>query len=139
MTTNNRTVPVKTTRFSEETLSKLIEQQARESEVRKQEIDLRLQELKHNSAHAEKILGAQERDRNAERAFELKKETRKLIFTGFCIFMIVILVLLGMYMGKDVFVSDLLKILGVGIAGVLGGYGYSKVELIRNKQRQDNT
>jgi hypothetical protein len=129
MSANNRSsVPVKASGFSEETLSRLIEQQARETEVRKLEINMRLEELRHNTAHAEKILGAQERDRNAERAFDLKTKRERLIFAGVCVFLIVALVLSGMYLDKDAFVGDFLKIFGGIVAGALGGYGYSKIE-----------
>lgn len=130
----NRNMPAKVSELSDESLAKLLEQQARETEVRKMEVDLRLQELKYNSAHAEKILGAQERDRNSERDFDLRKERGKLWFAAFCIALLVALILLGMYMGKDVLISDLLKVLGGVIAGALGGYGYSKVEFARRAE-----
>ncbi len=128
MTQPRASVPAKRPELSDEAVGKLIEQQARETEVRKLEVDLRLQELRHTSAHAEKILGAQERDREAERNHERRKERAKLIFAAFCILALVALVVLGMYLGKDELISDILKVLGGAIAGALGGYGYSKVE-----------
>jgi len=133
MSSNNRNAPAKLPEFSEETFTKLLEQQARETEVRKLEVDLRLQELKHNSAHAEKILGAQERDRNSERDHERSRERSKLIFAAFCAALVIALLVFGIYMGKDALVNDLVKILGGMIAGALGGYGYSKAHSPRTK------
>jgi len=113
---------------SDETFRLMVEQQGRETEVRKAEIDLRLQELKNNSAHAEKILGAQERDREAERVHVRKSIQTKLLFAGFCVLLLVGLIVAGMYMGKDALISDILKVLGGVVAGALGGYGYSRIE-----------
>lgn len=110
----------------------MLEQQARETDVRRLEVDLRLQELKHSSAHAEKILGAQERDREAERSHERKKTRYQLAFAGFCVLALVALIVAGMFLNKDALVGDILKVLAGAIAGALGGYGYSKVESRRD-------
>lgn len=108
------------------TIGLMVEQQARETEVRRAELELRSLELKHNSAHAEKILGAQERDREAERSHERKKARYVLLLAGFCVVVLVALVLAGMWLGKDALVGDILKVLGGAIAGALGGYGWAR-------------
>ncbi len=100
------------------------------------EIDLRSQELKYNSAHAEKILGAQERDRNAEREFELEKERAKLIFAIACIALVSIIIIFGMYMDKDALVADIVKIFSGAVLGMIGGYGYARVSLGANRNAE---
>jgi cation transport ATPase len=121
-----RPVAVKPPPVSDETVQLLLQQQARETEVRRAELDLRAQELRNNSAHAEKILGAQERDREAERRHERSKAQYRLWFAGFCVLMLVGLVVGGMYLNKDQLVGDILKVLAGAIAGALGGYGYAQ-------------
>jgi len=111
------------------TIQKLIEQQARDTELRRLELDLRAQELKHTSAHAEKILGAQERDREAERVHERSKAKYRFLFATFCIGCLICLVIAGMYLDKDQLVGDVLKVLTGAIAGALGGYGYSRIQM----------
>ena len=117
---------VKPPAVSEETVGRMLEQQQRETEVRRQELDLRAQEMRYNSAHAEKILGAQERDREAERSHDRKKVSYLLLFAGFCILLFVALVLIGMYMGKDNLVQDFMKVVGGIVAGAFGGYGLAQ-------------
>jgi cation transport ATPase len=122
---------VRQANLAPETIDRMVEQQMAETEVRRLELDLRMQELKHTSAHAEKILGAQERDREAERSHERKKNRYHLLFAGFCVLLLVGLIVAGMHMGKDALISDILKVLGGAIAGALGGYGFSKAEASR--------
>jgi len=124
----NQVAPIKAPEFSDETLGRMIEQQSKEADVRMLEVDLRLSELKYTSAHAEKILGAQERDRQGEREHERKKDLQKLLFSGFCVVLLFVMIVVGMYLGKDEFVSDILKVLVGVIAGAAGGYSYSKVQ-----------
>lgn len=114
------------TELSEESLSKLLDLTSRETEVRKAEIDLRLHEIQHNSAHAEKILGAQERDRVSERAHELEKTKSKYWFAGFSICLLCVIMLVAMYLGKDALLLELVKLLGAFAAGTFGGYGIGR-------------
>jgi hypothetical protein len=126
---NNKSItPTRPPNLSEEQLTKFLEWQSQETQVRRSEIELRHEELRHNSAHAEKILGAQERDRNAERQFELEKVRTRLMFAGFCILGLIGLILVGLYLGKDALVTDLIKDLGIFLAGAASGYGYSRAK-----------
>lgn len=132
----NAKPPVRPPELSQEAILKLVEQQSKETDVRMAEIDLRSQELKYNSAHAEKILGAQERDRNAEREFELEKERAKLIFAIACIALVSIIIIFGMYMDKDALVADIVKIFSGAVLGMIGGYGYARVSLGANRNAE---
>ena len=132
----NAKPPVRPPELSQEAILKLVEQQSKETDVRMAEIDLRSQEWKYNSAHAEKILGAQERDRNAEREFELEKERAKLIFAIACIALVSIIIIFGMYMDKDALVADIVKIFSGAVLGMIGGYGYARVSLGANRNAE---
>lgn len=118
---------IKAPEFSDDTLAQMLQQQSKEAEVRLAEVELRHQELKYTSGHAEKILGAQERDRQGEREHERKKELQNLLFSAFCVVLLVAMIIIGMYLGKDELISDILKVLGGAIAGAVGGYGFSKI------------
>lgn len=61
-------LPTVPNEISEDTIQNLLEVQRLELKNRSEEIQLRHRELDHNSSHAEKILQAQERDRDATRS-----------------------------------------------------------------------
>lgn len=118
----NRPLPA----LSEDTIKQLLEQQRRETDLRAQEMQLRMQELQNNSAHAEKVLATQERDIEAERSHARRMEKGRLIFAGFVLLGIASIVFAGMYLNKDALVSDMLKIMGGVVAGAIGGYGWAR-------------
>lgn len=124
--------------LSEETIKQLIVQQGHEAQLRGTELQIRKQELEYQSKHATDILGAQERDRENERKHDRKKEHAKLIFAAFCVIVLVSLIALGMYLGKDALVNDILKVFGGLVAGALGGYGYSKVETKKKEEAESD-
>lgn len=129
MGTNNK-VAAKPPELKQETMDRLIQLQFTEAENRKSEIQLRHEELKYNSSHAEKILSAQVHDREDERNFELKKGRSKLWFYVFCIFVLAFIIVYGIYAGKDELVNDMIKILSGLISGAIGGYGWRAIKEI---------
>ena len=114
--------------LNKETVDQLIQLQFTELGNRKSEIQLRHEELKYNSLHAEKILDAQVKDREDERKFELKKGHSKLCFYAFCIVVLTSLIAYGIYLGKDAFVTDVIKILSGLVTGAIGGYGFRVIK-----------
>lgn len=125
--------------LTEETVKLLVEQQGREAELRTKELEVRLQELRNNSAHAEKVLGAQERDLADERAHVRGVLRDRLAFAGVTIVAIIGLICVGMYLGKDALVSDLIKVIGGAVAGALGGYGWARAHDTKgNSPQQDD-
>ena len=119
--------------ISEDTIKQMIAQQGREAELRSKELDLRAMELRNSSAHAEKILGAQERDREAERTHFRKSNRDRYYFLAFCGLLVIALIMWGIYMGKDQFIEDVVKVL----VGGVGGYGFAHVKGKRKPSDED--
>ncbi|MGR8759463.1 hypothetical protein PVB08_22360 [Bacillus thuringiensis] len=111
--------------ITEETLKQLLDVQGRELDLRSKELDLRVKEMDTNSSHAEKILNAQERDREAERVHQRSLSKGRYLFVGCALVVLAALIIAGMYLNKDALVKDLIQIVGSGVLGALGGYGYA--------------
>lgn len=122
----NPNLPTVRSEISESTIQNLLEVQKLELKNRSEEIQLRHRELDQNSAHAEKILQAQERDRNASREHVRKIGYANLIFGGVVIVLVVALVGAAMIMDKDELARDLVKISVSLAAGAIGGYGFAR-------------
>lgn len=110
----------------EQTLQALLHLQNRELDVRTQEFSLRGKQLDNNSAHAEKMLAAQERDRIEQRKHERGVQLIKLIGWGVLLFALLAFAIYGMYLDKEAMVKDVLQIIVGAVVGALGGYGYGK-------------
>ncbi len=112
--------------FTDETVQHLLEVQAKELQLRSKEMDLRLRELDNNSAHAEKMLAAQERDRDKERIHGRSLRRDQLVFVGVLVLGLLLFSAYGISVGKEALVKDVLQIVLGGVAGALGGYGYAR-------------
>ncbi|WP_431113114.1 hypothetical protein [Variovorax paradoxus] len=104
--------------------------------MRSKEMDLRIRELDNNTAHAEKILLTQERDRQNERLHVFRRDIVKICLIGFGVLALVVVMLVGMYLNKDALVSDILKIVSGAVLGALGGYGLGKSKGKKKKSRK---
>lgn len=121
---NNKTLPAPVpAQISEETLKSLLAVQSQDLSLRSKELDLRAREMEQNSAHAEKILHAQERDREAERSHQRRMSRGRLILGGVVVLILAGLIMAGMAMNKDALVKDIIQIFGSAALGALGGYG----------------
>lgn len=120
------TVASRLPQLTEETVKHLLEVQAKELQLRSKEMDLRLRELDNNSAHAEKMLAAQERDRDKERHHSLSLRRDQLVFVGVLVVGLLLFSAYGVSVGKESLVKDVLQIVLGGVAGALGGYGYGR-------------
>ena len=109
--------------LSPESIDRLIQVQSHDIEVRRSEVQLRMQELQHTSAHAEKILGAQERDREASRVHERKRELVRAVFGLILSAAVISVVICAMVMGKDALAERVIICVTSIICGALGGYG----------------
>ncbi|KVG05414.1 hypothetical protein WJ24_27700 [Burkholderia vietnamiensis] len=120
-----------------EMLEKFLDLQTKEQAIRGQELALRTKEMEHNAKQAGDILGAQERDRTASRTHERKMSRDRLIFFAFVLVIAVASVIIALYMGKDQFVIEAMKLIGTFLAGGASGYGVAKVRQDKNQDSSD--
>lgn len=123
---NQQNLPSPPRELSEETVQGLLEVQRMELQTRSEELKLRHRELDHNSSHAEKILNAQERDRNDTRKHIRRVNYANLVFAVLVIIVVATLVGTAMVLNKDALAADLLKISISLAAGAVGGYGFAR-------------
>lgn len=123
---NQQNLPSPPRELSEETVQGLLEVQRMELQTRSEELKLRHRELDHNSSHAEKILNAQERDRNDTRKHIRRVNYANLVFAVLVIIVVAALVGTAMVLNKDALAADLLKISISLAAGAVGGYGFAR-------------
>jgi len=119
-------LPITAEDLSEETVKRVFDIQLLEVRNRAEELQLRNKELEHNSAHAQEILHAQERDRNAARVHIRKLRYVNLIFAALATVLVASLVTAAMMLDKDELAADLLKITISLAAGAVGGYGFAR-------------
>lgn len=124
--------------ISEETLKTLLDVQKQELTLRGKEFEIRLKEIEHNSSHAEKILQTQERDRASERHHQRCLDRNRHIAAGIALFLLVAVIVVGMYLNKDDLVGDIIKIVGGLVTGAIGGYGYAVSKHKRQEKETDD-
>ena len=117
-----------------EMVEKLLEVQAREQNIRGQELVIRQQEITHNAKHASEILAAQERDREKGRIHERKQTLGRMVFSVILVLLVLVFIIVALWMNKDALVLDLVKVMLGFAAGAVGGYSYKS---IRTKQEED--
>ena len=113
--------------LSEDTIRKLIDQQSTEAALRSQELAIRRQELDHQSKHASDILGAQERDREAERVHTRKMGRDKLVFIVLIAVALLSFAIWGLLLNKDAVVKEILQIIISATLGAAGGFGAGRL------------
>jgi ABC-type siderophore export system fused ATPase/permease subunit len=123
---NPKTLASPPRELSEDTVNRLLKAQTMELQTRSEELKLRHRELDHNSAHAEKILNAQERDRNNTRKHIRRVNYANLAFAILVIVVVAVLIGTAMVLDKDALAADLLKISVSVAAGAVGGYGLAR-------------
>lgn len=121
--------------FDSGAIELILENQQKELQLRTAELDVEKQRLaiqreenERAFLYAEKQLSAQERDRKEERVYRQSLESKSLwlllIVTG----MILTFLAFAVWKDKDQMIIELVKIIGYGGAGTVGGYawGYNK-------------
>lgn len=109
--------------LSEDTIRALIAQQSTEASLRSQEFAIRKQELDYQSKHASDILGAQERDRDAQRTHFRTCTREKYIFWGLGAAALLAFAAWGLMLNKDAVVKDILQMVISATLGAAGGFG----------------
>ena len=114
--------------ISEHTLQQLIETQAKEQQLRSQELAIRAKEMEVQAQQASEILAAQERDRDKARTHARSMQRGPLICIGALVVAILIFIGWALYMNKDQTVMEIIRTLVSAGLGGLGGYGIGKAK-----------
>jgi hypothetical protein len=112
--------------LSPELVQQLINNQARELELRT--ADLALQQQKDNNAFAfgKEALAARADDLKDQRKHDFKKRISGYIFIAVLVVTAVALIAYALHMGKDAFATELIKAVIYLGGGGLGGYGIGR-------------
>ncbi len=114
--------------FDPELFRRFIENQAQELEIRREENEIKKQELEYNYDHAKRLLDAQLKDRGEERAFTEKNNSRGGKILCFLFVVLIAAIVYALYINKDVIVLELIKYVGLLLAGGVGGYSLRTVQ-----------
>lgn len=125
--------------FDPELLGRFFETQAQELEVRREENELKKKELEYSYDHAKRLLDAQVTDREQVRQHEQKSNTKSAIFLSFIFVVIIAAILYALYLNKDQIVLEMIKYIGVFLAGGLGGYSYKAALAKRDDNAKPNS
>lgn len=120
---------------SAELVKAILENQAKEIELKKQEEETNKQKLKYNYDIAKQSLQLQKEDRREQREHQKVFWDRLMLFGGFIAVILLILVWLAMSYGKENFLIEIVKIIGYGGAGFWAGSSRQS----RNSQPSDTT
>ena len=113
----------------------MLDNQARELEIRSEEVAMREREAERNHSYAMKALDAQVVDRKDDRIFQ------KGFLGRFFTFSIIVLVIVvfgfsyALYLNKDQVVLEIVKAIVFIVSGGLGGYS---LKSIKDKKQEDS-
>jgi Flp pilus assembly protein TadB len=131
MNTPRKTTAPIPTGISESTIQRMLSLQESRITLELKQADIQLKELDHNQKIADKSIDAQASDRKDERAVNKTVQMHRLIFAAFIVLVIVCLIVIALYLGKEAIVLDIVKVL----CGFAGGYGVSSY--ISAKRKED--
>jgi hypothetical protein len=114
--------------FDPELFRRFIENQAQELEIRREENEIKKKELDYNYDHAKRLLEAQLKDRGEERTFTEKNNSRGGKILCFLFIVLISAILYALYINKDAIVLELIKYVGLLLAGGVGGYSIRTVQ-----------
>lgn len=84
--------------------------------------------LDYGFDHAKRLLDAQVIDREKARQHEQKNNSRGTRFTAFLFVVLIAAISYALYLNKDQIVLEILKYVGLLLAGGLGGYSIRTVQ-----------
>ncbi len=109
--------------YSPEMLTKYLEVQQQEVQLRTEEFAIHAQQEETNKSIAEQSIAANLQDRDNERAHVERKT--KIILKGVIILVVVVVLFVAyaLYSGKDAIVMKIIEVVAIFAAGFAGGYG----------------
>ena len=105
-----------------EFIEKWIDNQSKEIETRRREIELRAQTDKNQFEYAKLALNVQANDTKKERDHESKQHSKKLIFAGIMVGALLGFLVYSLHTGKDQVALEILKAAIFIASGGFGGY-----------------
>jgi len=114
--------------FDPELFRQFIENQAQELEIRSEENEIKRQELELGYKHAAVVLAAQVDDRQRERQHDQKTNLRGSIIVCFLFVVLIAAILYALRLDKDLIVLELLKYVGLILAGGVSGYSMRTIQ-----------
>lgn len=129
---NNALAPV-----SQSAINKFLDNQAKELELKSQELMLRKSEIDNNQAYSLKALEAQKEDRRETReTYTLVMKWRSIVYS-LCFVIILIFCGYAIYMGESQIIMEVLKISLPALATGVGGYFFGKNKGIESEKNKD--
>lgn len=115
-------------KYSDRALQQLVEVQEKELEVRQSEVKQRSVEAEHEYELAKRSIEAQERDRNNQRSYFSRFQTKRYIFIGVLSLAILFFLGFALWLGESELAMRIIEIVALIVAGGFGGYaiGYNK-------------
>ena len=121
-----------------EMVAQLVENQAKELELRAQELSIQKQQDDHGFEFSKKALETQLEDRKLQREHNQHMQRSRYILISFLSVMFSGIVIMALRFNKDAIAIEIIKAAGYMLAGGLGGYGLGKKKE-RFKSMEDET
>ena len=123
--------------MSQSAINKFLDNQAKDLELKNQELMLRKSEIDNNQVYSLKALEAQKEDRRETRqTYESVMKWRLMLFSA-CFVVILIFCGYAIYMGESQIIMEALKILLPAVATAVGGYCFGKTKAIESEKNKD--
>jgi hypothetical protein len=109
-----------------EVVGQLVENQAKELELRAQELALQKQQDDHGFEFSKKALETQLEDRKLQREHNIHLQRNQYILSGILSVMVVVIIITALFLNKETIAIEMIKAIVFLLAGGIGGYGLSK-------------
>lgn len=109
-----------------EVVGQLVENQAKELELRAQELALQKQQDDHGFEFSKKALETQLEDRKLQRDHNIHLQRNQYILTGILSVLVVGIIITALILNKEAIALEMIKAIVYLLAGGLGGYGLSR-------------
>jgi hypothetical protein len=117
---------IKPETLTPELLGQLLQNQAKELELRYNELSLKKQEDNNSFEFAKAALSAKTSDRKDERENDLQLQKTRLLFASVITLVITTLIIYALSIGKDNFAMELIKAVIFILSGGVGGFAIGK-------------
>lgn len=130
--------PVATNTLDPSTIRQLVDNQARELDLRTRELDIQQQQDRHNFEFAQASLNAQVEDRKDERVFQLQQRKHVYILIGVVSTLIMAAIMVAIWLGRDQVALEIVKSVVLLLGGGGAGYAVGRSKAQAQSSRDDN-